>query len=129
MNDKIERIVAVIDFYIICFFSSAVTGILTLGKFNVTPLTVTAYLSSYVLLMLFKDFTFKNASIGKWIFKFKVAKTDGTKLTIIDGIKRNIPIIVLLPVEVFLVIINDRRIGDIWAKTSIVYAKGSNNTY
>ena len=32
-----------------------------------------------------------------------------------------IPIIILLPVEALLLIINNRRIGDIWAKTSIVY--------
>lgn len=64
---------------------------------------------------------FKNTSIGKQIFKLKVAKTDGTNLMIVDVIKRNIPIIILLPVEALLLIINNRRIGDIWAKTSIVY--------
>lgn len=51
----------------------------------------------------------------------KSKKTDETKLTIVDIIKRNIPILVLLPVELLLLIVNNRRIGDTWAKTSIVY--------
>lgn len=121
MNNKIKRILAaIIDFYSICFLSTAIIGILTLGKFNITPFSMAIFLLLYFLFLLCKDFVFKNASIGKRIFKFKVIKTDGTKLTIADVIKRNIPIIVLLPIEVFLLIIKNRRIGDVWAKTSIV---------
>ena len=122
MNDKIKRILAaIIDFYIICFFSSAFVCVFTLGEFSITPFSIIAYLTISLLLLLFKDFVFKYASIGKRIFKLKVAKTDGTNLMIVDVIKRNIPIIILLPVEALLLIINNRRIGDIWAKTSIVY--------
>lgn len=122
MNDKIKRILAaIIDFYIICFFSSAFICVFTLGEFSITPFSIIAYLTISLLLLLFKDFVFKYASIGKRIFKLKVAKTDGTNLMIVDVIKRNIPIIILLPVEALLLIINNRRIGDIWAKTSIVY--------
>ena len=125
MNDKIKRILAaIIDFYILCFLSSVFICVFTLGKFSITPFSIIMYLTVFFLLLLFKDFTFKNTSIGKRIFKLKVTKTDGTKLMVIDGIKRNIPIIVLLPVETLLLIINNRRIGDVWAKTSIVY----NNT-
>ncbi len=122
MNDKIKRILAaIIDFYIICFLSSAFICVFTLGEFSITPFSIIVYLTISLLLLLFKDFMFKNASIGKRIFKLKVAKTDGTNLMIVDVIKRNIPIIILLPVEALLLIINNRRIGDIWAKTSIVY--------
>lgn len=122
MNDKIKRILAaIIDFYIICFLSSAFICVFTLGKFSIMPFSIIVYLSISLLLLLFKDFMFKNTSIGKRIFKLKVAKTDGTNLMIVDVIKRNIPIIILLPVEALLLIINNRRIGDIWAKTSIVY--------
>ena len=125
MNDKIKRILAaIIDFYIICFLSSAFICIFTLGEFSITPFSIIVYLTISLLLLLFKDFMFKNTSIGKRIFKLKVAKTDGTNLMIVDVIKRNIPIIILLPVEALLLIINNRRIGDILAKTSIVY----NNT-
>ena len=122
MNDKIKRILAaIIDFYIICFLSSAFICVFTLGEFSITPFSIIAYLTISLLLLLFKDFVFKYTSIGKRIFKLKVAKTDGTNLMIVDVIKRNIPIIILLPVEALLLIINNRRIGDIWAKTSIVY--------
>ena len=122
MNDKIKRILAaIIDFYIICFVSSAFICVFTLGEFSITPFSIIVYLTISLLLLLFKDFMFKNTSIGKRIFKLKVAKTDGTNLMIVDVIKRNIPIIILLPVEALLLIINNRRIGDIWAKTSIVY--------
>ncbi len=122
MNDKIKRILAaIIDFYIICFLSSAFICVFTLGEFSITPFFIIVYLTIFLLLLLFKDFMFKNTSIGKRIFKLKVAKTDGTNLMIVDVIKRNIPIIILLPVEALLLIINNRRIGDIWAKTSIVY--------
>lgn len=122
MNDKIKRILAaIIDFYIICFLSSAFICVFTLGEFSITPFSIIVYLTISLLLLLFKDFMFKNTSIGKRIFKLKVAKTDGTNLMIVDVIKRNIPIIILLPVEALLLIINNRRIGDIWAKTSIVY--------
>ena len=122
MNDKIKRILAaIIDFYVICFVSSAFICVFTLGEFSITPFSIIVYLTISLLLLLFKDFMFKNTSIGKRIFKLKVVKTDGTNLMIVDVIKRNIPIIILLPVEALLLIINNRRIGDIWAKTSIVY--------
>lgn len=128
MDDKIKRILAaIIDIYIICFLSSAFIGVFTLGEFNVTPISIIMYLSIYLLLLLFKDFAFKEASIGKRIFKLKVVKTDGTNLMISDVIKRSIPIIIILPVEVLLLIIYNRRIGDIWAKTSIVYNNCNTN--
>lgn len=122
MNDKIKRILAaIVDFYIICFLSSAFICAFTLGKFSITPFSITIYLILFFVFLLIKDFVFESTSIGKRIFKLKVVKTDGTKLMIVDIIKRNIPIIILFPVEVFLLIINNRRIGDIWAKTSIIY--------
>ena len=122
MNDKIKRLLAgIIDHCIICFLATAVIGVVTLGEFNVTPFTTIVYLILYILLLFFRDFALKNASIGKRIFKLKVAKTDGTNLMIVDAIKRSIPIVFLLPVEILLIVIDNRRIGDIWAKTSIIY--------
>ena len=122
MNDNNKRIVAaIIDFYIICFLSSAFICVFTLGKFSITPFSIISYLAISIILLLFKDLVLKNTSIGKRILKLEVVKTDGTKLMPTDIIKRNIPFIVLLPVEVFLLITNNKRIGDIWAKTSIVH--------
>ncbi len=121
MSDKIKRVfAAIIDFYTICFLSSALVGIFTLGKFNITPFSITLYLTTFLLFLLIKDFALKKQSLGKRIFKLKIEKTDGTKLMISDVIKRNISIMALLPIEVFLLIIDNKRIGDIWAKTSVV---------
>ena len=120
MNIRIKRLLAaIIDFYIICFLSSAFIGVFTMGKFNVTPFSVTLYIAISFVLLIIKDFVFKNASVGKRIFKLEIKKTDETKVTILDVIKRTLPIVVLLPIEVFLLIFNNRRIGDIWAKTFI----------
>lgn len=121
MSDKIKRILAaIIDFYFICFFSSTFICVFTLGEFTITPSSIIVYIIISFLLLLFKDFMFKNASIGKRIFKLKVVKTDGSNLMIVDVIKRNLPIIILLPVEALLLIINNRRIGDVWSKTVIM---------
>ncbi|MBQ6262236.1 MAG: RDD family protein [Clostridia bacterium] len=121
MSDKIRRLLAaLIDFYIICFISSALVGIITLWKFNVSYFSVITYLIACFLLMLFKDYALKNKSPGKRIFKIKVAKTDGSNPQFWDFFKRSVPAVFLLPVEVLLLIINNRRIGDIWAGTSVV---------
>lgn len=122
MDIKVKRVVAaLIDFYIVCFLSSAFIGIFSFGKFTVTLVSIIMYLIVSFLILLVKDFVFKNASLGKRLFKLKVTKTDETKLTNIDIIKRNLPLLILLPLEILLIIINNRRIGDVWAKTSIVF--------
>ena len=122
MNYKFKRIVAaIVDFYIICFLCTAFIGVLTLGKFDITPFSITMYLLLTFLLLLIKDCAFKSASIGKRLLKLELIKTDETKLMIVDTIKRNIPILVLFPIEVILLVVNNKRIGDIWAKTSVVY--------
>ena len=121
MNERLKRLLAaVIDFYIICFISSALVGIVTLGKFDVSYFSVITYLVACFLLMLFKDHALRNKSPGKRIFKIKVVKTDGSKPTFWDYLKRSVPAVFLLPVEVLLLIIKNRRIGDIWAGTSVV---------
>ena len=67
---------------------------------------------------MYKDSFFGNASIGKKILRIKVVENGGTKLNFIARFKRTLPLI-LLPLEVLLIIINNERIGDIWANTSI----------
>ena len=121
MSVKIKRLLAgLIDFYIICLLSSAFVGVLTLGKFNVSLLSVTIYLILTFLFLMFKDFALKNASVGKRLFGLKVVKKDGTKFIFLDVIKRNITIMILLPIEVIFLVVNENRIGDIFAKTLVV---------
>ena len=122
MNDKTRRILAaIVDFYIICFLSTAFVGGVTLGRFDVTPVTIIIYLVLVSLLLLSKDFAFQDASVGKRILRLKIIKTTGTELGRVDIAKRNVSILFLWPVEVLLLIVDNRRIGDIWVKTAVVY--------
>ena len=130
---NIKRIVAsFIDFTIIGFIAEKIMAIFTFVKNTstlssttisiISIISITVFLITFFFFLLLRDIVFVDRSIGKKLFKLKVVKTDGTKLMIFDIIKRNLPIIVLLPVEIYLVIVDNRRIGDIWAKTSIVYS-------
>lgn len=124
MNNKIRRLVsALIDFYIICFLASFSIGIVTNWEFRVTVLSVGIYMLCVFLFVLTKDFAFKNASIGKKLLKLKIIKTDASKYTIIDAVKRTFSL-VLLPIEIVMLIVKDQRLGDIWARTIVV----SNNS-
>lgn len=109
---------AYVDFVISVVLSTIITAIITCGKLDITPLSIVSYFASFIVFMTAKDIVFKNASIGKRFFKLSVVKTDGTRLTLLDAIKRAIPLF-LLPIEIILMIINDRRLGDVWAGTTI----------
>ena len=100
-----KLLAAIVDIIIII---SAAGGILELvslvakpliSEDFLTPLCHTLFFVSYSVFLLFKDLTFKNTSIGKKLFKLKIEKTDGTQFTILDEIKRNIPI--LYYIEIF----------------------------
>ena len=124
MTHKSRRIVAsIIDFFVIAFLSSSVIGILTLGDFTVSHFSITIYLLLFFLLFLIKDSVFKNASLGKRLCGIQIIKKDGSKLTITDMIKRNIILIILLPLEILLLVLKNNRIGDVYAKTTIIYKR------
>ena len=126
-----KLLAAIVDIIIIIFAAAGIFELVSLvakpliSEDFLTPLCNTLFFVSYSVFLLFKDLTFKNTSIGKKLFKLKIEKTDGTQFTILDEIKRNIPILfALFPVEIFLVLFNDGiRIGDIWAKTEVVLDK------
>lgn len=107
---------AFIDYYISCFLSSLIIYIVTLGKLTVNAFTISLYFITLVITVLMRDFVFKNASIGKKILKLNITKTDGTNATFFDMIKRNLPLLILWPVEAFLLVFCEKRIGDMWAK-------------
>ena len=126
MNIKIKRILAsLIDFYIICFVASLCIAIVTNVTFSITPFFVITYLVLTFLMLLGKDFIFKNASIGKRIFKLKIIKIDEKGLTFFDILKRNAPVLLLLPLEALLIIVKNKRVGDIWAKTTVIHIDDS----
>jgi uncharacterized RDD family membrane protein YckC len=80
MTDNFKRaIAAFVDFYIILAISSLLVAIVTLGKLTLTTFTTILYLVSCLVLVVSKDFVFKNASVGKRIFNLRVVKEVGTK--------------------------------------------------
>ncbi|MBE6788793.1 MAG: RDD family protein [Ruminococcaceae bacterium] len=120
MSVIIKRLVAAaIDHYIICFISSFVVLIVTLGEMNISVLSVIAFLFSCLVLFVCKDILLGNASIGKRIMKLKIATDSNSKMGFITALKRTIPCI-LLPIELLLIITKNQRLGDIWAKTTVV---------
>jgi len=122
MSISIKRLLAgIIDFLIICFMSSLLVLIVTFGEMNISSVSIMTYFLSFFLMLMFKDYVGKNASIGKMIFKLIVANNGSAKASNIIRvhITRNITLI-LLPIEIVLIIVNNRRIGDILANTCVV---------
>ncbi|MDE6148787.1 MAG: RDD family protein [Ruminococcus sp.] len=120
MSIKLKRLLAgLIDFYIICFISSFLVYFITLGKMNVSFLSLSTYLLSVYALVIYKDNFFGNASIGKKILKIKIISTNQTGLNLITNFKRSL-LLVLLPIELLLIIIDNKRLGDMWAKTTVI---------
>ena len=72
------------------------------------------------LYLLWKDRLWKKTSIGKRNKGLGIRKIDGTPFTVWDGVKRNIPLVLLLPVETVLLLVSHRRLGDVWARTEVV---------
>lgn len=121
MKIKLKRLVAgYIDFIICCLLGTSISKVITLRNNNFTFISVSIYAISTIIFIILKDIVFKNASIGKWLFKLEIVKTDETKLRFVDIIKRNVLYIILIPLEVLLLIIHDKRIGDLLAKTLVV---------
>lgn len=121
MKIKFYRLIAAwIDHTLFCLVGTSIVGIITVGSFDANVVTVSVYVISYFLLILSKDLICKNASIGKRIFKIKVVRTDGSHIRTVDLIKRNLPILFILPIEIFMVMINTRRFGDLWSKTVVI---------
>ena len=121
MKIKLFRLIAAeIDHTLFCLVATSIVGIITVGSFDANAVTVSVYVISYFLLILSKDLICKNASIGKRIFKIKVVRTDGSPIRTVDLIKRNLPILFMLPIEIFMVMINSRRFGDLWSKTVVI---------
>ncbi len=71
-------------------------------------------------LLTFKDWLFFSGnSMGKQLMKIKVIKLDGSRLTLLDCVKRTLPYLIM-PVEAYLVLTEQERLGDRWAGTDVV---------
>lgn len=122
MSVKIKRMIAgLIDFYILCFLASIIVYVfLTQEKKEITLSVISVNMVLYCFLLLFKDIIFRNASIGKRFLKIEIVKNDKSKFSFTDSLKRTLPLIFLLPLELLLVVIYNQRLGDIWSKSQIV---------
>ena len=120
MENRVKRIVSgIIDFYIICILSTVLTALVSLGSLEVSALTVITYFGSFFLMVVFKDLLFNGSSLGKKVFKLRVVKEDGTKLNFVDVLKRSVTL-VFTPVEDVLILVNGKRLGDMWANTQVI---------
>ena len=124
MSLKVRRLLAaLIDFYILCFASTMLVAVVTLGSLDATLLSISVYLISFFLFAIFKDSVFINRSIGKKILHLKVysEESDGQvkRMKISTQVKRGITLI-LVPLELLLTLINDKRLGDMLAKTEVI---------
>lgn len=76
------------------------------------------------LLMLCKDLVFKNASVGKRIMGLEIINKNGNIPSSIVIILRNITI-VIWPIEILLLIIFKRRVGDFIFNTTVCKKKNN----
>ncbi len=121
MGINVKRMIAaIIDFFAIAMAAMIFVGVFTALKIDRTVLDI-VYSAFLALLVLFKDFVFKNASFGKKLLQLKIVKTDGTKPRFIDLLLRTLTL-VIFPVEIILVLVRNKRLGDALAKTAVVEA-------
>lgn len=121
MGINVKRMIAaIIDFFAIAMAAMIFVGVFTALKIDRTVLGI-VYSAFLALLVLFKDFVFKNASFGKKLLQLKIVKTDGTKPRFIDLLLRTLTL-VIFPVEIILVLVRNKRLGDALAKTAVVEA-------
>lgn len=120
MSVNARRIIAAgFDFYIICIMIVLLSYVLVFITSDISFLIFCiCFVLTYVLI-LFRDNFFGNASIGKKLLKIKVVKVNGEKINLITSLKRNI-LFFLWPVEILLIITDNKRLGDMWAKTIVV---------
>ncbi len=115
-----KRIIAmIIDFIIILLICQIPLHIYAMLKdFNIFEAT-NSVIATVMILTIFKDAVFKNASIGKKIMKIEIRKDDNKIPPISIIILRNITVIIW-PLECLLILMRKKRIGDIICNTKIV---------
>lgn len=115
---------AFIDWTLIAFVGAIVLELLQFTGFEPTMKSyITVFL--IVILVFGKDIVFKNASIGKKIFRLRVvSSSDGTIPSMGRLILRNLPLIFIFAAELIMCCRNNtRRLGDVWAATEVIIWK------
>ena len=128
MTLKIRRLLAVyIDFITAVVVSTVVTNIVTLGNFNAPRsffmqiLSIVIYLLLVISYIVIKDILFKSASLGKKILGIKIIDDNGSdvlKRKIL--IKRNLENLIVFPLYIIDVLLNNQSKGDKKYKTKVI---------
>ncbi len=114
---------AFIDWTLIAFVGAIVLELL---QMTVLQPTIKSYITVFliVILVLGKDIVFKNASIGKKIFRLRVVSTSNSDVTSIGRlILRNVPLVWGFPIEFIMFWRGKKRLGDIWSETEVIIWK------
>lgn len=111
-----------IDFHIIIYVSLVFWDIFCMAVtliFGISINDLICLAFKFMLLVMIKDLVFRNASIGKKLLKLEILKDDGTMPHVFELLFRNI-LFIIFPAEIMLALCNDKRIGDMIFKTSVV---------
>lgn len=124
MSIKATRLLAgLIDHTIIVFLISIIDSFFY-SKVDTEAIFFSIFIREsieYFILCTCKDLIFKNASIGKRVFGLIVIKEDDRySLQVRDLLIRNVLLLPLLAIEILLIIIDNKRIGDVISKTKVV---------
>lgn len=127
---KLRRIVAFfIDYYILLMVGFIVAFIIksigTIFEINFIMNSLNFLINKIampiaILGLLVKDLVFKNYSIGKKLMNLEIKSLNGNNISRFQLIARNLFYIVW-PLEVLILIITGKRLGDIIFKTDVVF--------
>lgn len=118
MTIRSKRILAGLIDHAVCCIIGTIIGKAVLSLTHMQILTEIVYYIVYVVSLSLKDIIYINASIGKRLFDLKIVTNDSHKIGLMIHLKRALPMLII-PLEIFLIIANGKRIGDIWAKTIV----------
>ena len=109
----------IIDYFIILAVSQIPLIIYTIvSDFNIFE-ALNSVIMIVMILVIFKDFVFRNASIGKKIMKLEIRKSDDKIPSITAIIFRNITVSIW-PLECILILMKKTGIGDLICDTKVV---------
>lgn len=127
---KLRRIIAfLIDYYILLMAGFIVAFIIksigTIFEINFMMNSLNFLINKIampiaILGLFVKDLVFKNYSIGKKLMNLEIRSLNNNSLSIFQLIARNLFYIVW-PLEVLILIIIGKRLGDIIFKTEVVF--------
>ena len=121
MNIRIRRLIAgLIDLYISAFLAGSIMNLI-LGNVKATDENMFFYSILFAVFILIKDLIFKNQSVGKKICGIEmIDNTTHQRASIKVILLRNLILILLFPIEIWLPVFSKKRLADNFLGTRIV---------